>query len=151
MQELLHKIAQSLDDLSTPASLLQLGAIAIAVIAAWWFGRQVRNTDRAKAAIVQTGVQARAAEALLIISPHLAALVLIAAFGGVIHAIKAESRLIDLAITLAGLLLLIRLAVYMVRISLGNRTKGWGNTITLIVWGVLALHVLGWFDPVVQA
>jgi small-conductance mechanosensitive channel len=151
MQELLRKIAQSLDDLSAPASLLQLGAIAIAVIAAWWFGRQVRGNDRAKAALVQPGVQARIAEALLITSPHLAALVLTAAFGGVIHAIKADSRLIDLAIPLAGLMLLIRLAVYMVRISLGNRTKGWGNTITLIVWGILALHVLGWFDPVVQA
>jgi len=38
-----------------------------------------------------------------------------------------------------------------VRISLGNRTKGWGDTITFVVWGVLALHVLGWFDPLVQA
>jgi small-conductance mechanosensitive channel len=38
-----------------------------------------------------------------------------------------------------------------VRVSLGNRTKGWGNTISLAVWGFLALHVLGWFDPVVQA
>jgi small-conductance mechanosensitive channel len=41
--------------------------------------------------------------------------------------------------------------VYLVRLTLGNRTKGWGNTITLIVWTVLALHVLGWFDPLVQA
>ena len=48
-------------------------------------------------------------------------------------------------------MLLIRLGVYIVRVSLGNRTKGWGDTITLVVWGVLALHVLGWFDPLVQA
>ena len=151
MQELLRNIGRQLDALLTPSSLLQVGAIAIAIVLAWWFGRQVRATDGAKAALVQTGVQARVTEALLIVSPHLAALVLIAAFGGVLHAIKAESRLVDLAITLAGLMLLIRLATYMVRLSLGNRTKGWGNTITLIVWGVLALHVLGWFDPLVQA
>jgi len=151
MQELLRNVARHLDELLTPAALLQLGAITIAILLAWWFGRQVRSTDRAKAALVQTGVQARITEALLIVSPHLAALVLIAAFGGVLHAIKAESRLVDLAITLAGLMLLIRLATYMVRLSLGNRTKGWGNTITLVVWGVLALHVLGWFDPLVQA
>ena len=48
-------------------------------------------------------------------------------------------------------MLLIRLGVYIVRVSLGNRTKGWGNTITFVIWGVLALHVLGWFDPLVQA
>lgn len=151
MQELLHKAALALEGLLTPTSLLQLAAIAIAILVAWWFGRQVRNTERGKLALVQTGFQARLTEALLITAPHLAALVLIAAFGGVLHALQANSRLVDLAITLSGLLLLIRFAVYVVRVSLGNRTKGWGNFITFAIWSVLALHVLGWFDPLVQA
>jgi small-conductance mechanosensitive channel len=77
--------------------------------------------------------------------------VLIAAFGGALHALKVDSKLVDLAITLSGLALLIRFAVYVVRVSLGNRTKGWGNIITFVIWGLLALHVLGWFDPLVQA
>ena len=151
MQELLHNAGLALEALLTPTSLLQLAAIAIAILVAWWFGRQVRNTERAKLALVQTGFQARLTEALLITSPHLAALVLIAAFGGALHALKADSKLVDLAITLSGLLLLIRFAVYVVRVSLGNRTKGWGNIITFVIWGLLALHVLGWFDPLVQA
>lgn len=151
MQELLHNVGLQLKALLTPHSLLQLAAVGIAIALAWWLGRQVRASDRAKAAITQRGVQARLTEALLISSPHIAALVLIAAFGGLLHAIRTESHIIDLSITLAGLLLLIRLTVYVVRVSMGNRTKGWGNTITMIVWGFLALHVLGWFDPVVQA
>ena len=151
MQELLHNAGLALEALLTPVSLLQLVAIALAIVVAWWFGRQVRNTERGKLALVQAGIQARLTEALLITSPHLAALVLIAAFGGALHALKVESHIVDLAITLSGLLLLIRLAVYVVRVSLGNRTKGYGNVITLLVWGVLALHVLGWFDPLVQA
>jgi small-conductance mechanosensitive channel len=151
MQELLRNAGRQLEALLTPASLLQLGAILVAILLALWFGRQVRGTERAKATLVQRGVQARITEALLIVSPHIAALVLVAAFGGALHAVSAESHLVDLAITLAGLMLLIRLAVYMVRVSLGDRTKGWGNMITFLVWGVLALHVLGWFDPLVQA
>jgi len=151
MQELLHNAGLALRGLLTPTSVLQLAAIAIAILVAWWFGRQVRNTERGKLALVQTGFQARLTEALMITAPHLAALVLIAAFGGALHALKAESRLVDLAITLSGLLLLIRFAVYVVRVSLGNRTKGWGNIITFVIWGLLALHVLGWFDPLVQA
>jgi small-conductance mechanosensitive channel len=151
MQELLRNAGRQLEALLTPSSLLQLAAILVAVLLALWFGRQVRNTERAKAALVQRGFQARVTEAVLIVSPHIAALVLVAAFGGVLHAIKAQSRLVDFAITLAGLMLLIRLGVYIVRVSLGNRTKGWGDTITFVVWGVLALHVLGWFDPLVQA
>jgi small-conductance mechanosensitive channel len=151
MQELLHNAGQALEALLTPTSLLQLAAIALVILLAWWFGRQVRNTERSKLALVQTGFQARLTEALSIVSPHLAALVLIAAFGGALHALKVDSKLVDLAITLSGLLLLIRFVVYVVRVSLGNRTKGWGNIITFVVWGVLALHVLGWFDPLVQA
>ncbi len=151
MQELLHNAGLALEALLTPISLLQLAAIAIAIVVAWWFGRQVRNTERGKLALVQAGFQARVTEALLITSPHLAALVLIAAFGGALHALKTDSKLVDLAITLSGLLLLIRLAVYVVRLSVGNRTKGWGNIITFVIWGLLALHVLGWFDPLVQA
>src|SRR5690606_40537462 len=131
--------------------LFQLTAIAVLILLAWWFGRQVRNTERAKLALVQTGFQARVTEALAIVSPHLAALVLIAAFGGALHALKVASNLVDLAITLSGLLLLIRFVVYVVRVSLGNRTKGWGNLITFAIWGLLAVHVLGWFDPLVQA
>jgi small-conductance mechanosensitive channel len=151
MQELLRNAGRQLEALLTPASLLQLAAILIAILLALWFGTQVRGTERARATLAQRGVQARITEALLIVSPHIAALVLVATFGGALHAVRAESHLVDLAITLAGLLLLIRLAVYMVRVSLGDRTKGWGNLITFVVWGVLALHVLGWFDPLVQA
>src|ERR1044071_4359087 len=151
MQELLRNVGRQLEALLTPSSLLQIAAILVAVLLALWFGRQVRSTERAKAALVQRGFQARVTEAILIVSPHIAALVLVAAFGGVLHAIKAESHLVDLSITLAGLMLLIRFGVYIVRISLGNRTKGWGDTITFVVWGVFALHVLGWFDPLVQA
>jgi small-conductance mechanosensitive channel len=151
MQELLRNAGRHLEALLIPASLVQLGVLLGAILLALWFGRQVRGTDRAKAALVQRGVQARVTEAMLIVSPHITALVLIAAFGGALHAISADSHIIDLAITLAGLLLLIRLGVYLVRISVGNRTKGWGNIVTFLIWSVLALHVLGWFDPLVQA
>ncbi len=151
MQELLRNIGRSLQAQLTTPSMVQIGAVAIAILLSWWFGRQVRNTERARSTLIQSGVQARLTEALLISSPHIAALVLISAFGGVLHALKADSHLVDLAITLAGLMLIIRIVVYLVRLSVGNRTKGWGNTITLVVWTLLTLHVLGWFDPLVQA
>ncbi|HEX2495041.1 MAG TPA: mechanosensitive ion channel domain-containing protein [Steroidobacter sp.] len=151
MQELLRNASRQIELLLTPTSLLQATALLTAILLALWFARRVRDTDRGKAALIQEGVQARAIEAVLIVSPQLAALILIAAFGVALHALKTDSRIIDLAITLAGLMLLIRLAVYVVRVSLGNRTKGWGNLITFVIWAVLALHVVGWFDPVVQA
>jgi small-conductance mechanosensitive channel len=151
MAELLHNIARQIDALLTPESLLQIAGIAIAILLSWWFGLKMRGSDWAKAALVERGPQARAAEAFVIVSPHVASVVLIATFGGALHATNAQSHIVDLAITLAGLLVLIRVAVYLLRVSLGNRTKGWGNMVTFFVWSALALHVLGWFDPLVQA
>ncbi|HLS80534.1 MAG TPA: mechanosensitive ion channel domain-containing protein [Steroidobacter sp.] len=151
MQELLESAARQIQALLTPTTLLQVSLILLGVLLALWFGRRVRNTELARTALVEPGFQARITEAFSIVSPHLAALVLIATFGGVLHALEAPSRFVDLAISLSGLLLLIRLGVYIVRVSLGNRAKGWGNPITFAIWGLLALHLLGWFDPLVQA
>ena len=151
MPELLRDLATQLAALLTPQSLVQIAAILLAVLIAWWAARQVRGSERERIAIHSHGVRARVMEAILIVSPHITATVLIAAFGGILHALKAQSAIVDHAITLSGLLLLIRIGVYLVRLSLGDRTKGWGNAITFLIWAVLALHVLGWFDPLVQA
>jgi small-conductance mechanosensitive channel len=151
MPELLRDLATQLAALLTPQSLVQIAAILLAVLIAWWAARQVRSSERARIAIHSHGVRARVMEAILIVSPHITATVLIAAFGGILHALKAQSAIVDHAITLSGLLLLIRIGVYLVRLSLGDRTKGWGSAITFVIWAVLALHVLGWFDPLVQA
>src|SRR5678816_3815688 len=91
MQELLRNAGRQLEALLTPSSLLQLAFILGAILLAMWFGRMVRGTERARAAIVQRGFQARITEAVLIVTPHIAALVLVAAIGGVLHAIKAQS------------------------------------------------------------
>ncbi|MFO7304181.1 MAG: mechanosensitive ion channel [Gammaproteobacteria bacterium] len=151
MPDFLRQLASQLQGLLTPQSLLQITAIVVAVLVALWTGRQLRRSDRAQAALAEQGITGRLTEALLIVSPHATATVLIAAFGAVLHALKAESGIVDHAITLAGLLLLIRIGVYLVRLSLGDRTKGWGDTLTFMIWAALALHVLGWFDPLVAA
>jgi len=45
------------------------------------------------------------------------------------------------------------LVVYVLRVSVGDRApiKGWGNTISLVIWIALSLHALGWFEPFVAA
>lgn len=152
MQDLLENMGRHLEALLAPASLLQLGAVAVAILLAWWVGRSarelwLRNPEERK------GLHGRITEGLLILSPHLTALVLTAAFGGFLHAWNAQTAIIDTAITLTGLLLLIRLGFYLVRLAFGERSpiKGWGNTLSLIIWAALSLHVLGWFEPVVAA
>jgi small-conductance mechanosensitive channel len=151
MQELIEKISEQLERLLTPPLLLQVIGLAVAIGLAWWAGLKFQRTEQARRMRVQAGLQARLMEGLVIISPHAAALVVVAAFAGILHASRAQTQLVDSAISLIGLLLLIRLGVYVARITFGERTKGWGNTISLAIWILVALHVLGLFDPVVQA
>ncbi len=152
MQKLLETLGRQLEALLTPGSLLQLGAVALAILLAWWVGRTARDVALRNPG-ERKGLHGHVTEALLILSPHLTALVLTAAMGGFLHAWDAETAIIDTVITLTGLLLLIRLGIYLVRLAFGERSpiKGWGNTLSLIIWAALSLHVLGWFEPVVNA
>jgi len=56
-------------------------------------------------------------------------------------------------VQLTGLLLLIRVAVYLVRVSLGapRAHQGWGTPISIVLWVFLSLHLLGWGQSVIAA
>jgi small-conductance mechanosensitive channel len=153
MQELIANVGAHARALASPGSLLQLVGIAVAIAIAWWFSRLANAHPALRSAASQPGLPGRTYEALSIVSPLLAAMLLTAAFGGFLHAFKAATGIVDLAITLIGLLLVIRLGVYVVRASTGSRTqdRGWGHSVALIIWAFAALNLLGWFDPVVEA
>ena len=70
---------------------------------------------------------------------------------GLLHALRVQAHLVDLAVQLTGLLLLVRLVIYLVRVSLGTRAriKGWGTPVSVIVWVFLSLHVMGWGQDVI--
>ena len=86
-------------------------------------------------------------------SPYAIVLLILATADGLLHASGAAARFVDVAVQLTALLLLIRLAVYVVRVSLGARAriKGWGTTIAFILWIFLSLHLLGWGENVITA
>jgi small-conductance mechanosensitive channel len=151
MQKPLHSAGELLDGLLEPAILLQLACIGAAVLLGWWLAGRLRPrlVDDAPPALLRE----RAREAAWVVAPFVLALLLLAAAAGLLHAGGADTRVVDPAVQLAGLLLLIRLGVYLLRVSLGARAriKGWGTTISLLVWAFLALHLLGWGEPVVAA
>jgi len=89
------------------------------------------------------------ADAVAVVVPYLAGLVVL---GLALFSASGEPRpWYVTAATLLGLLALIRLATFLVRLSLGkSRTiKSWELRVTLIVWAVIAAEMLGWLDPVV--
>ena len=132
------------------AQLLLAGAaIALAI----FIGGMLRSSPRADAIAARAGFVNRLIEALFIVSGHCVALLLTAIGAGVLYAMGAATNIIWIVLQLAALLLLIRLVVYVLRVSVGDRApiKGWGNTISLVIWIALSLHALGWFEPFVAA
>ena len=123
MQKLLQSAGEALDHLFDPANLLQIVVIGLSVALGWWLAAVVRR----QIAVVKTGevpenLPSRGREAAWIVAPMVAD----AADPRRRRRLAARHRhaialWLDVAVQLIGLLLLIRLAVYVLRVSLGTR------------------------------
>jgi small-conductance mechanosensitive channel len=151
MQKPLQSVGDLLDRLLTPDNLPQLAGIAAAILLGWWIARLLR--PRLSVTVAPEDLRGRAREAAWVVAPYVLAVLLLATTAGLLYAAGAPTRIVATAVQLAALLLLIRLVVYLVRVSLGARArlKGWGTPIALAIWAFLSLHYLGWGDSVVEA
>jgi small-conductance mechanosensitive channel len=149
MQKQLAAVGNALDRLLEPANLVQ-AVIIVGMIALGW---SIWRLVEPKLASEHTpdSWHTRAREAAWVISPYAVTLLLMAMAAGLLHALHAQAHLVDLAVQLTGLLLLVRLVIYLLRVSLGTRAriKGWGTPVSIIVWVFLSLHVMGWGQDVI--
>ena len=124
-----------------------LVAFAAAVVAAWvYFGRR-RYLERGNGGFGRSVMT----DALAVVVPYIAGLAII---GAGLLAGRGEPRPWYMtAWTLLAALALIRLLVFLLRLSLGKGRgiKAWELRITLIAWALVAAEVLGFLDPVVAA
>jgi small-conductance mechanosensitive channel len=151
MREQLQVISEALTTLQVPANALQAFLIVVAVALGWWAAKYVRA--RITVAPDPDNIPDRLRELLYVGAPQSLILAVLATIDGLMHLFGLEASMLDIAVQLVGLLLLIRVTVYVIRVSLGARTrlKGWGVPISAVIWGFLALHVLGWGDAVIAA
>ena len=144
-------ISEVLTTLQVPENALQVALIGAALGLGWWAAKYVRS--RITVSPDPDNIPDRLRELLYVGAPQSLVLAVLATLDGLMHAFGLQAGMVDVAVQLVGLLLLIRVTVYVIRVSLGARTrlKGWGVPITAIVWVFLALHVLGWGDEVIAA
>jgi small-conductance mechanosensitive channel len=149
MQQPLQAASEAIDRLLQPTNLLQLAVIAGGALLGWWIASQVR--PRLTSTDAPDDVAGRAREAAWVAAPYAIILLIVAAADGLLHATGAPAGILNIAVQLVGLLLLIRIAVYVLRVSLGARArlKGWGTAISFVLWAFLSLHLLGWGETVI--
>jgi small-conductance mechanosensitive channel len=122
--------------------VVAVAAIAVAVGVLWgkgWYYAR-SNGERSAAVLI---------DALAVVSPYVVGLAIIG-MAILVRAKDASPRL-DTAWVLLALLALIRLVMFLLRLSIGKSRsiKAWELRATLIIWALLAAQLLGWLDPVV--
>src|SRR5512133_1876809 len=130
MKTQLQALSDALATLQQPDNLFQAAIIACVVLLGWWASRYARA--RITVSPDPENLPDRLRELLYIGAPPALTLVVMAAADGLMHAFGLPAQMVDMAVQLAGLLLAIRVVVYIVRVSVGTRArlKGWGAAIT---------------------
>jgi len=151
MKTQLQVIGESLATLQQPENFLQLVVIAGSLLLGWWAAVHARS--HITVSPEPENLPDRARELLFVGAPPALTLMILAAVDGLLHASGLRADMVDVAVQLVGLLLLIRVVIYVLRVSLGTRArvKGWGAAITGVIWIFLSLHLLGWGDEVIRA
>ena len=143
--------AEQIAGLMTAANLAQVVALVVAVGLAWFIERLVRGWYVPRAEPAMTA-RTLAAEALAVVSPYLAALVVITLARSTTAAASLDTALLDHALRLTAALIVIRLLVFAVRrsVSPNNALKRFENKASLAIWLLVAAQMLGWLDYVVR-
>ncbi len=127
-----------------------LGAAAALLVARVLGARRVRATTDLP--LYDHGLD-HALEGLVILAPILAALAVLFAGHGVLAAFGTSTSLLDDAARIVTALLLVRLGVFVLGLMLGPgswvRTRG--TRVTLILWAISAVALLGWLDAIESA
>jgi len=151
MRTQLQLVSDLLSTLQQPGNPLQIALIAVAVLLGWWVAKFARS--RITVSPDPESLPDRLRELLYVGAPQALTLAILAALDGLMHALTLKAGMVDVAVQLVGLLLLVRVLVYIVRVSLGARTrlKGWGVPITAVIWLFMSLHLLGWGGELIEA
>lgn len=139
--------------LSHPETLWQIGILLAGLLVAWATGRYLR---RRLAPVVEPGVigelpRTAMRTGLLALVPLVLWLWLLAAVA-VLRRTERATELLEPAMLLAGALALIRMGVFVLRHSFspGSRLKAWEGALTITIWVLVGLHLLGWLPYVRQ-
>jgi small-conductance mechanosensitive channel len=138
--------------LLTPTGAWQLGIVLLAAICGWLAHRRWQaQIDRRRGQ--RTGFRRMAVRGTGRAAFPLAAFVVVIAGRGILSRFEIQTHLLDLLAPLLMSLALIRLVVYILRRAFAPSAalRAWEGVFSTLVWGVVALHLLGWLPDVLAA
>ena len=139
--------------LSSPSTWRQIGIFVIGLLTAWLSGRwcQKRLLPVIQPGVFSEGRRTAMRTGALGVIP-LILWAWLAAFVAILRQQGHDTEVLRMAMLLAGALAVIRMGVFILRHSFspGSRLKAWEGALTVTIWGLVALHILGWLPFVIQ-
>jgi len=139
--------------LAAPQTMAAVAAIVIATLVALVVARILRDR-RARDAAADLPLPQHwldhALEAAVIVAPILAALATLLCAHLVLAALGMPTALLDGAVQIVAVLALLRLGVFILGLLLGpgSWVRSHGRRITLVLWAVTTVAMLGWLDVI---
>jgi small-conductance mechanosensitive channel len=132
---------------TTQLVVLALSALVVITGVVWgrrWYLGRPENGQGARGLVT---------DALVVVSPFLAGLLIVGFSRIPIARAGGPTDWMDVAWTLLAALALIRLLAFLLRLSIGKgtRIKAWELRLTLVVWALVAVEMLGWLDAIIEA
>ena len=136
-----------------PRTWFQAVTVLVIVVAVWLINRYVHNKIEAQLDEQTRQLKRISLKAFERLFPPLIALVLFLIAKGILQHLELPVDILLIAIPLSISLAIIRLAVYLLRkaFPVTPLLKTWENIFVVIVWTMLALHLLGWLPEVLAA
>ena len=128
--------------------LVLIGVVVVIGLLAAGYVRRWRA--RHLAAVPLRTLRTGLIEISLIEIPLVICLVLLLIVRTVVAAIGSPLILLDISLQLLTALILVRLALYLLRLALGPRSwlRTWETRLTLLVWLTISFELVGWFGAI---
>jgi small-conductance mechanosensitive channel len=137
------------EQLTTPEIMAEVIAVIMAAILAVALASYIKRFLRPLAARSDLGRWPRQLIiAGMVLAPSFLGVVLILGLRVLFASFNLPTGFIDTAMDLVTVLVLVRIGVHVLSVSLGPNSwiRSWELRITFVIWAVIAMQVLGWFD-----
>jgi small-conductance mechanosensitive channel len=153
MTEIAQRIGAFFDILSTRNVLIEIGAVALCLLAGGFLGAALRSRHERRRIKTPTALTWSyfASQGSVVATPALMALGLVILARSALHAAQFDITALDAAVHLIGAYVVVRILVLLFTASLGNKSwmQHWENRVTLFIWFIIAAQYLGWLDPII--
>jgi small-conductance mechanosensitive channel len=154
MMELVQRVAAFFDILSTRNVLIEIGAVAICLLAGWFVGAALRERFQRRKIKAPTALTWTyfAPQGMVVAAPAIVALGLVVVARNVLNAAQFDVTILDAAAHLIVAFVVVRIVVLLFAASLGNKSwmQHWESRATLVIWLIIAAQYLGWLDPIIS-